>query len=170
MTRSLLLKQPQTQNTQDAAVARSEEVGNFARGVASNKLSRIWAPAGKCKRKPFSSTAAKGDKAERPRELLEFIGSAGSRVCPQLTWEMGAQESLCGCREQHLCCVKRSLIMQFMSGMPAAWEPASRCPWREKGNCGQILLLITPLPWLQCFCIISYRKKDHISSLPKCLW
>jgi len=86
-------------------------VGNFARGVASNKLSRIWAPAGKCKRKPFSSTAAMGEKAERPRELLEFIGGAGGRVCPWLTRKIGAQESSCRCREQHLCCVKRSLIM-----------------------------------------------------------
>lgn len=91
MTRSLLLKQPQTRNTQDAAVARSEEVGNFAGGVASNKLSRIWAPVGKCKRKPFSSATAMGDKARRPWEVLvftgepEWAGGACGRECPRLT-------------------------------------------------------------------------------------
>lgn len=85
MTRSLPLKQPQTQNTQDAAVARSEEVGNFAREVASNKQSRIWAPAGKCKRKPFRSDTAMGDTAKGPWEALVFIGGAGSACggeCP----------------------------------------------------------------------------------------
>ena len=88
MTRSLLLKQPQMQNTQDAAVARSEEVGNFAREVASNKQSRIWAPVGKCKRKPFRSDTAMGDKATGPWEALVFIGGAGNACggeCPQLT-------------------------------------------------------------------------------------
>lgn len=87
MTRSLLLKQPQTQNTQDAAVARSEEVGNFAREVASNKQSRIWAPVGKCKRKPFRSDTAMGDKAMGLWEALVFIGGAGSACggeCPRL--------------------------------------------------------------------------------------
>lgn len=88
MTWSLLLKPPQTQNTQDAAVARSEEVGNFAREVASNKQSRIRAPVGKCKRKPFTSAIAMGDKAMGPWEALVFIGRAGNACggeCPRLT-------------------------------------------------------------------------------------
>lgn len=88
MTQSLLLKQPQTQNTQDAAVARSEEVGNFAREVAGNKQRRIWAPVGKCKRKPFRSDTAMGDEAMGPWEALVFTGGAGNacgRECPHLT-------------------------------------------------------------------------------------
>lgn len=76
MTWSLLLKQPQMQNTQDAVVARSEEVGSTAREAASNKQSRIWAPVEKCKRKPFKSNTTMRDKAKGPWEALVFTGGA----------------------------------------------------------------------------------------------
>lgn len=98
MTRSLLLKQPQTENTQDAAVARSEEVGNFARQVVSNKQSRIRALVGKCKRKPFRLDTAMGDKAMGPWEALVFIGGTAMPVAgnaPGSLWEVeGLQRPL----------------------------------------------------------------------------
>lgn len=92
MTQSLLLKQSQMQNTQDAVVARSEEVGNFARQVASNKQSRIRALVGKCKRKPFRLDTAMGDKAMGLWEALVFIGGAAMPVAgnaPGSLWEVG---------------------------------------------------------------------------------
>lgn len=97
MTRSLLLKQPQMQNTQEAVVARSEEVGNFARQVASNKQSRIWAQVGKCKRKPFRLDTAMADKAMGPWEVLVFIGGAAMPVAgnaPGSLWEVGGLQRL----------------------------------------------------------------------------
>lgn len=79
------------QNTQDAVVARSEEVGNFSRQVASNKQSRIWALAGKCKRKPFRLDTAMGDKAVGPWKALVFIGGSAVPVAgnaPGSLWEV----------------------------------------------------------------------------------
>lgn len=67
-------------------------MGNFAREVASNKQSRIWAPVGKCKRKPFRSDTAMGNKAMGLWEALVFIGGAGRPVvenAPGSPWEVG---------------------------------------------------------------------------------
>lgn len=58
------------------------------REVASNKQSRIWAPVGKCKRKPFRSDRAMGDKATGPWEALVFTGGVSNACggkCPWLT-------------------------------------------------------------------------------------
>lgn len=81
MTQSLLQKQPQIQNTQDAAAARSEEVGNFATNVASKQHSRIWAAVRKHKKESIQIRYSKG---RRVRDLRR-TGRRGGRLDMSLT-------------------------------------------------------------------------------------
>lgn len=178
------------QNTQDAVVARSEEVGNFSRQVASNKQSRIWALVGKCKRKPFRLDTVIGDKAMGPWEALVFIGGAAMPVAgnaPGSLWEVGAlQRPLASSQnmkkhpKDHLLWLQRAtslLCKEILNNV--VYLRYAIClgvsPLRKNGTRAGNSSIMTFLLWLRCFCphFLNLCRKKELSeyacsqSMPK---